>query len=72
MMEFDFKALKGKMIEKYGSQNKFAKEFGVSNNTLSRKMQNKTPFSRDDIVKICKLLDIQTDQVGSYFFTKKV
>lgn len=70
-MKFDFDALKAKMIEKYGSQNRFAEAFGTSENTMSRKMQSKTPFSRDDIVKICDMLNIPKDQVGYYFLQKK-
>lgn len=71
-MKFDFNALKAKMIEKYGSQSQFAEAFGTSENTMSRKMQSKTPFSRDDIVRICDMLNIPKDQIGYYFFTEKV
>lgn len=71
-MAFDFKKLRARMIEKYGSQTEFAKAYGVSENTMSRKMQNKVPFSSDDVIKISEMLGISKDDVGSYFFTEKV
>ncbi len=71
-MTFDFKKLRGKMIEKYGTQADFAKAYGVSNTTLSCKMQNKRPFTTRDILKMVKMLDIPKEEVGVYFFTEKV
>ena len=69
---FDYSKLRGKIIEKYGSQNVFAAKYGVSVNSLSRKMNNKTRFTSDDIVRISELLEIPKERVGEYFFTPKV
>lgn len=71
-MAFDFSKLKGRIVEKYGTQAEFAKAFGISENSLSLKMNNKTKFSADDIIKITDMLDIQQTDVGLYFFTPKV
>ena len=71
-MAFNYNKLKGRIIEKYGSQSAFTKELGYSNNTFSLKMNNKVRFTSDDIVKISKLLDISPDEVGAYFFTLSV
>lgn len=71
-MSFDFSKLRGRIIEKYGSQTAFAKEYGVSENTLSLKMNNKVAFSVDDIVKMCRMLSIAKNDVGDYFFTPKL
>lgn len=71
-MAFDFSKLKGRMVEKYGSQTAFVKKFGVSNNTFSKKMNNKVRFTSDDIMKITEMLDIPSDEIGVYFFTEKV
>lgn len=60
------------MVEKYGSQTAFVKKFGVSNNTFSKKMNNKVRFTSDDIMKITEMLDIPSDEIGVYFFTEKV
>lgn len=71
-MAFDYAKLKGKIIEKYGSQLEFSKAFGVSENTLSMKLNNKVRFTSDDIIKITDMLDIEKVDVGIYFFTRKV
>lgn len=70
-MSFDYSKLRGKIIEKYGSQMKFAKEIGITNETLSRKMQGKSYFRQDEIYKISNLLGIAREQVDSYFFCKQ-
>lgn len=71
-MCFDYNKLKGKIIEKYGSQSKFAKEYGISENSLSAKMNNKMKFTYDDIIKMSEMLSIEKDKIGEYFFVKKV
>jgi len=71
-MAFDFGKLRGRIVEKFGSQAAFARAFGVSRNTFSKKMNNKTRFTSGDIVKIAEMLEISDSEVGAYFFTKKV
>jgi len=71
-MIFDYSKLRGRIVEKYGTQCEFAKAFGISNNSMSRKLNNKNSFSVDDIIKITQMLDIQPKDVSSYFFTEKV
>lgn len=71
-MTFDYRKLKGRIIEKYGSQLNFADAYGISENTLSLKMHNKVRFTSDDIIAISDMLDIPENEIGSYFFTKQV
>ena len=71
-MAFDYSKLRGKIIEKYGSQSAFVRVFGTSENTFSLKMNNKVSFTSDDIVKISKMLDIPEGKIGLYFFNQKV
>lgn len=71
-MSFNFCKLRGKIIEKYGSQLEFSKALGLSQNALSKKMNNRTRFSSDDVMKIKELLDIPDNEVNSYFFDVKV
>ncbi len=71
-MAFDYRKLKGRIIEKYGSQSNFAAAYGISENTLSLKMRNKVRFTSDDIIAISDMLDIPENEIGSYFFTKQV
>lgn len=71
-MSFDYSKLRGKIIEKFGSQSAFAKVFGVSENTFSQKMNNKVRFNTDDMVRIVRMLDIPENEINDYFFTSKV
>ena len=71
-MIFDYRKLRGKIVEVYGSQTAFVKAFGVSENTFSMKVNNKVRFSANDIIKICRMLDIPKNEIGEYFFTLKV
>lgn len=71
-MFFDYSKLRGRIIEKFKSQLNFSKELGVSQRTISLKLNNKVFFSQDDIVKMSKLLDIKPCEIITYFFTQKV
>lgn len=71
-MAFDYSKLRGRIIEMYGSQSRFVDAFGVSENTMSMKLNNKVRFNSDDIVTITKMLKIPQEEVGIYFFTTKV
>lgn len=66
---YKYKKLRGKIIEKFGTQEKFAKEIGISETALSKKMQCKTGISQSDICRWSKLLEIEQKDYGEYFFT---
>lgn len=71
-MSYDYGKLKGKIKERYGTQDNFAKEIGLSAVTLSNRLNNQTKFSQDEIIKCCSALDIEDAAIVSYFFTYKV
>jgi transcriptional regulator with XRE-family HTH domain len=71
-MSFNYSKLRGKIIEKFGTQGNFAKVLGVSERTLSLKLNNKIFFSQDEIAKISELLNIDSDKIQIYFFQKEV
>lgn len=50
--------LKGKMIENGYSQSKMAKEIGISVQTLNAKLNGRTQFTLDEVVKITSILRI--------------
>ena len=64
----DRRKLRGRIIEKYGTQLNFSKELGVTNATVTNKMTGKTQFSQPEIVLWCKKLDICANDVGEFFF----
>ena len=71
-MAFNYDKLRGRIVEKFGTQGRFAKALGVSERTLSLKLNNKIFFSQDEIAKISKLLNITLDEIQDYFFMSKV
>lgn len=68
-MKFNFRKLRGKIIEKYGSIENFSKAYGKSKQAVSMKLNNKIAISSKDIIKMSKMLDINRDEIGDYFFT---
>lgn len=66
--DYKYNKLRGRIIEKYGSMSSFAKKIGITDVSMSNKMQCKTGFSQGDIKCWCELLDIQTNEIGIYFF----
>lgn len=67
-MPFSYNKLKGRIVEKYGTQANFADVLGISNNSISKKLNCKTGFSQSDINKWAELLDIPVSEYGVYFF----
>ncbi|SFL49925.1 DUF739 family protein [Lactococcus garvieae] len=71
-MSFDYSKLLGRIIEKYGSQQEFAKAMSLSEKILSEKLNSKAYWKQKDIDKAVELLDIDREKIGIYFFNKKV
>ena len=70
-MVFDYRKLKGKIKEVFDTQSAFAKALGISNVTLSAKLNNKAEFSQKEIDKASDLLKIKKEEIPIYFFTQK-
>lgn len=71
-MGFNYNKLRGRIIEKFGTQIKFAKAMGWSERTLSLKLHCKRSWTQTDILKAMKLLNISQDEISIYFFDRKV
>ncbi len=56
-MEYDYRKLRGKIIEVFGSQTKFAKALGVSDRTVSLKLNNERGWTQEEINKSMTLFD---------------
>lgn len=71
-VKFDYAKLIGR-IKEYGfTQERLAAETGMSESTISFKLNNKAFFSQKEIRRICDLLEIEIAEIGLYFFTLKV
>ncbi len=71
-MAYDYSKLQGRIVEKYGTQGKFAHALGMSEHSLSKKLSGQTFFKQPEIDKSCELLEIAAPNVHEYFFTLKV
>ena len=71
-MSFDYSKLTGKIIELYKTQYNFSIAIGLSERSLSLKLNNKVRWKDTDIKKACELLSIDDEDVGEYFFKQKV
>lgn len=68
MSELTYPKLRGIMAEHGISQSNMAERLGISQQAMTKKMNNKTAFSQKDMVRICEILDIPIADVGLYFF----
>ena len=68
-MQYEYRKLIGRIIEKFGTRKNFAEAVGISENSMSLKLNGKTDFSRDDMARWGELLEIDVSEFGSYFFT---
>ena len=68
-MPYTYNKLRGRIVEKFGTQDNFANAIGISRNSLSLKMNCKTGLSQSDIVTWSELLSIPADEYGESFFT---
>lgn len=71
-MSFDYSKLKGRIIEKFGSQSNFAKAMNWSERTLTLKMNNEVPWKQTDIHRAIKVLQLDETDIPVYFFKAKV
>ena len=63
-----FAKLRGRIVEKYGSQRSFAKAIGKTEQTIIAKLSGKSEFSKKDIIEWCNVLDITENDITVYFF----
>ena len=68
-MPFNYSKLIGKIAEKYGTQSKFAEALGLSERSVSLKLNGKIAWKQPEIIKACEILSIQYSEIPAYFFT---
>lgn len=67
-MKFNYSKLLGRMRECGFTQEQLAKAIGINKGTLSAKLNNHFSFSQEEILAICKLLNIPVCEIGDYFY----
>lgn len=71
-MEFDYSKLRGRIREICGTQEAFADMMGISKQTMSAKLNNKSEFTQPEIIKAVNVLMLGYDEISPYFFTPLV
>ncbi len=71
-MAYDYSKLNGRIIEKCGTQAVFAERMGLSERTISMKLNNKIAFKQPEIQKALEVLGLESSEIQAYFFTLKV
>lgn len=69
---YETSKLRGRIVEKYGSQAKFAEAVGCSLSFLSQYLNGKKKLNQPRMDKWVEALDIDSDDIYDYFFVRKV
>lgn len=69
-MKFNYSKLRGKIIEVYGSQKMFSKVINLSEQSITAKLNGRSDFSQDDILKWGNALCLNKEEFGTYFFNQ--
>lgn len=70
-MAYDYSKLLGRITEKFGTQARFSGAIGMSERSLSLKLNSKVPFKQPEISKACSLLEIGDSDIPAYFLPLK-
>lgn len=71
-MIYDYSRLLGKIKEICGSQAVFSAKIGLSERTVSLKLNGKKGWKQPEIERICEVLKIDRRKIPIYFFSAKV
>ena len=71
-MEFDYRMLRGRIREKYGTEEDFAREMRMSAASLRQKFRNEGDFTMGQMLKAAQLLGIDAVSIPKYFFVERV
>lgn len=68
---FDYSKLKGRIIEIYGTQSNFLTYLNMTEVTFIKTMKNIRYFNQNEIMDVLKLLGLNVEDIGEYFFSRK-
>lgn len=70
-MAYDYSKLNGRIVEKCGTQAVFADRMGLSERTVSLKLNNKVAWKQPEMQKAAVILEFPETEIQTYFFTIK-
>lgn len=68
----DYSKLRGKIIEVFGSQSKFADAMEMTLTGINQRLNGKIQWKTPEMVKACNLLHIELADAWMYFFVEKL
>ena len=71
-MPINYNKLKGRIVEKCGTQGEFARRMSLSERTVSLKLSGQIPFKQPEILKAVEVLDLAHEDIQAYFFAVEV
>lgn len=71
-MKYNYSKLLGKITEVFGTRAIFAEAMGMSERTLSLKLNSVRSFKQTEISRACTLLGIDVGSISDYFFAIEV
>lgn len=71
-MVFDLSKLNGRIVEKFGTREKFAETVGMTPGQMYPRLQGVTYFRADEIAIAAEALDILPEEIPAYFFKPKI
>ena len=70
-MLFDFSRLRGRIVERFDSCERFASAMGRSKVWLSVRLSNAVQWRADEIRAAAELLEIPVEEIPSFFLVRK-
>ena len=67
-MPYDYSKLLGRIVEKCGTQAVFADRIGLSERSVSLKLNGHRPWKQQEISSACEVLGISAQDIPIYFF----
>ena len=71
MKRYNYDKLKNKIKEKFAHQSEFAEKLSISYASLNNKLNQKTPFAQDEIMRAIEVFHLEPFEVMEYFFTEE-
>lgn len=68
-MIYDYSKLKGRIVEKCGTQAVFARELGLSAHSVSLKLNNKGSWKQHEMQRAAEILELSERDIQPYFFS---
>lgn len=66
-MPYDYRKLRGRIREKFGTQAEFSRNIGLSEVSVSNKLNNVVDWGQDEMESAIVALDIPFSDIHSYF-----